>query len=55
MAEITSGFSPPNVVVATANWRAAEMIAVLRSQFLSRKAPDRDLFTAGYLTVDRQE
>jgi len=40
-AEITSGFSPPNVAVATVNWKAAETIAVLRSQFVSRKAPYR--------------
>jgi hypothetical protein len=31
------------------------MIAVLRSQFLLRKTPDRHLFTAWYLIVDRQE
>ena len=31
------------------------MIAVLRSEFPSRKAAERDSFTAGYLTVDRQE
>jgi len=31
------------------------MIAVLRSQFFLRKPPDRHLFTAGYLIVDRQE
>jgi len=45
----------PNVGVPTINWRAANMIAVLRSEFPSRKAAERDSFTAGYLTVDRQE
>ena len=55
MAEITGGFSPPNVDVATVNWRAAEMIVALCSQFPSGKAPDRHLITAGYLTVDCRE
>jgi len=31
------------------------MIAVLRSQFPSKKTPDRHLFTARYLSADRQE
>ena len=31
------------------------MIAALRSQFVSRRTPVRHLFTAGYLTVDRQQ
>jgi hypothetical protein len=47
MAETTSGCSAPNIGVAPANWRATEMIAVLRSNSSAKKTLHRDLSTAG--------
>jgi len=39
--------------VVNANWRAAEKTVAMLSQLLSRKPPDRHVFTAWYLNVDR--
>jgi len=55
MAETTSGFSAPNIGVATANWRTTEMIAVFLSYSSAKKTLHRNLFTAGYVIVVRQK